>query len=246
MAKEILRPQRIQKAGKFCPGCGHGIIARVVLEVLEEKGLSNNSITAVGVGCSCNLRVIDGDLLQCSHGRAAATARAMKLCLPDTFVMTYQGDGDGYVIGIEHTINAAYQKANILQIVVNNSNFGMTGGQMAWTTLPGQVTATSPRGRSAEGPGPIHVPEMIASTLEPAFVARASVHTPAEIRNFKKYVTEAVEAQMNNEGYCLIEVCSPCPTNWGLSTEASIKNVEDNVLKYYKLGVIKPRAGKEE
>ncbi|MCD8149156.1 MAG: thiamine pyrophosphate-dependent enzyme [Clostridiales bacterium] len=225
----------------FCPGCGHGIVVRVLCEVLEEKGLSNRNIIAAGVGCSCHLWALDGDVLQCSHGRAAAAARGIKSCRPELFVATYQGDGDGYVIGIEHTINAAYQKANILMITINNSNFGMTGGQMAWTTLPGQVTATSPYGRPLDGPLPIHVPEMVASDFDPAFVARASVHNAAEIRKLKKYMERAVEAQMNNEGFCMIEVCCPCPTNWGMSVEKSYKHVENKVTEFYTLGIIRDR-----
>lgn len=241
MAVKRIPPERFTKQGLFCPGCGHGIISRVLTEVIEEKGLEHNAIIPLGVGCSCNLRPVDGDILQCTHGRAAASARGIKMCRPDLLVATYQGDGDAYVIGIEHTVNAAYMKANIIMIVVNNSNFGMTGGQMAWTTLPGQVTTTSPYGRSKEGPGPMRVPEMIAGNFDPAFVARASVHSPAEINKLKKYLEEAVDAQMNNEGFCMIEVCSPCPTNWGLSVEKAYRHVNDNMTKYYPLGVIKER-----
>lgn len=240
MPMERIRPANINQA-KFCPGCGHGIVVRVINEVLEEKGLRGKSLIAAGVGCSCNVYVHDGDILQCPHGRAVAAARGMKANRPDLFVTTYQGDGDAYVIGIEHTMNAAYHRENILMVTINNSNFGMTGGQMAWTTLPGQVTTTSPKGRALDGPPPIQVPEIIAQSFDPAFVARASVHSVPEINKLKRYVEEAVDAQMNGEGFCMIEVCCPCPTNWGMSVENAYQHVKENVTKYYPLGILKER-----
>ena len=245
MAVVKKRPNKCTVPSKFCPGCGHGIVARVVAEVIEEKGYEKSNIMTVAVGCSCNLYTLEGDLLQCAHGRAAASARGIKAVKPETLVISYQGDGDAYVIGIEHTINAAYQKSNITMITINNSNFGMTGGQLAWTTLPGQYTTTTPHGRDVNGPLPIQVPEMIANNLSPAFVARGSVVSPAEINKLKKYVSEAIDAQMNNEGFSMVEVICPCPTNWGMSIDKAYEHAANEITKYYPLGILKAREGKE-
>ncbi|MBQ9814676.1 MAG: 2-oxoglutarate oxidoreductase [Lachnospiraceae bacterium] len=240
MAKNIKAPEAL-KPHRFCPGCGHGVIARVIMEVIESRGLTNNFILNRGVGCCCNLRSIEVDGLQCSHGRSCASTRAMKLLAPDTCFVTYQGDGDAYVIGLQETLNAAYAKSNITLITVNNSNFGMTGGQMAWTTLPGQITTTSPYGRPVDGPLPIQIPEMIANSFDPAFVARASVQSPAEINKLKKYVEKAIDAQMAGKGFTMIEVLAPCPTNWGLTPEKAIEHVATDMQKYYPLGVFADR-----
>ena len=226
---------------KFCPGCGHGVIARLLLEVAEERGLADKLILNRGVGCCCNLRSVRADGLQCSHGRGCASSRAMKELAPELCVVSYQGDGDAYVIGLQETLNAAYAKSNITLITVNNSNFGMTGGQMAWTTLPGQITTTSPKGRPADGPQPIKIPEIIASQFDPAFAARASVQSPAEINKLKTYIATAIDAQMAGKGFSIIEVLSPCPTNWGLSVEASYRHVATDMQKYYPLGVLADR-----
>lgn len=237
MAKTFSAPKALGPH-KFCPGCGHGVITRVLLEVIESRGLSDRFILDRGVGCCCNLRAFEVDGLQCSHGRACASARAMKAVLPEVCVVSYQGDGDAYVIGLQETLNAAYAKSNITVITINNSNFGMTGGQMAWTTLPGQITATSPRGRQVDGPKPIQIPEIVASSFDPAFVARASVQNPAEINKLKKYFEKAIDAQMEGKGFSMIEVLSPCPTNWGVSVEKAYEHVATEMQKYYPLGIL--------
>lgn len=232
---EVLRPH------KFCPGCGHGVISRLVVEVVEEKGLLDKFIFNRGVGCCCNLRAFRVDGLQCAHGRACASSRAMKAVAPELCIVSYQGDGDAYVIGLQETLNAAYAKTSMTLITVNNSNFGMTGGQMAWTTLPGQVTTTSPHGRPADGPQPIKIPEIVADQFDPAFVARASVQSPAEINRLKRYIEKAIDAQMAGKGFSMIEVLAPCPTNWGVSVEKAVEHVAGEMQKYYPLGVLADR-----
>lgn len=241
MAKTYKTPAMMGDPHRFCPGCGHGVIARVMSEVIEERGLDHNFILAKGVGCSCNLRNMHIDSLQCSHGRACASARGIRAARPNVCLVAYQGDGDAYVIGLQETLNAAYAKTNMTLITVNNSNFGMTGGQMAWTTLPGQVTTTSPYGRAEDGPKPILVPEIIAGSFDPAFVARASVHSPAEINKLKKYMETAIDSQMAGKGFSMIEVLAPCPTNWGLSVEKAYARVPEEMMKYYPLGVLADR-----
>ena len=239
-------PAMMAKPTVFCAGCGHGILNRLIGEVLEEKGYAKNHILVLGVGCNCNMnRTWDGDTLQCAHGRASAAARGAKLGRPETLILSYQGDGDAYVIGFSEIMNVAYVNANITSVVVNNANFGMTGGQMSWTTVSGQVTTTSPFGRNCEGTGnPVKVPEMIAANYNAAYVARGSLHSPKEINRTKKYIRNAIEAQLNHEGYSLVEVLSQCPTNWRISTPKANEWIKDNLVPYYGLGELKQRRRK--
>lgn len=240
-------PKGIDKRpNTYCPGCGHGIVVRLIAEVMEEKGLTNNSAAIFGVGCSCSFHShYDLEKLQAAHGRAAAVARGMKRGLKDSFVYTYQGDGDAYVIGFSETMNAAYKNDKISTFVVNNNNFGMTGGQMSWTTLPEQVTTTSINGRDCSKTGfPINVPEIMA-TWNIAYAARGSVHNSKEVTKTKKYVRNAVEAQMNGEGFSIVEVLAPCPTNWKMSPKEAIEWIEKEAIKYYPLGEFKKRGVKE-
>ncbi len=181
-------------------------------------------------------------MIQSPHGRAAAVATGIRRAEPDKFVFTYQGDGDAYNIGIAETLNAAYRNENICVFTVNNGNFGMTGGQMSWTTMPGQKTATSPSGRNCDLTGiPIKVPELIAYSFTPAYVARGAVTTPAEINKLKGYIKNAFEAQLNNEGYSMVEIMCSCPTNWNLPPIAARQRLIDEVIPYYGLGEIKKR-----
>lgn len=242
MAKAMKVPELCNYA-MFCAGCGHGVLLRLIAECLTELGQAKNVIAAIGVGCSCHLKSgIDCDLVQSPHGRAAAVATGIRRAEPDKVVFTYQGDGDAYNIGIAETLNAAYRNENICVFTVNNSNFGMTGGQMSWTTMPGQRTATSPRGRNTEITGiPIKIPEMVAHSFTPAYVARGAVTTPAEIIKLKGYIKTAFEAQLNHEGYSLVEVMSTCPTNWGLSPSAAQKRLMEEMIPYYPLGELKKR-----
>ena len=182
------------------------------------------------------------DDIQSQHGRAAAVAQGMKKVRPDNFVFTYQGDGDAYNIGLAETLNAAYRNENICVFTINNSNFGMTGGQMSWTTMPGQKTATSPKGRDCDLTGiPLTVPELNAYSFTPAYVARGAVTTPAEINKLKGYIKNAFEAQLNHEGYSMVEVMCSCPTNWGMDAVAAKQRLIDEVIPYYQLGEIKKR-----
>ena len=244
MGKKI--PELVSKSTMFCGGCGHGVLLRIIGEVLTELGQEKNVMTAIGVGCSCHLKTgINADLVQAPHGRAAAVATGLKRAEKEVTVFSYQGDGDAYNIGIAETLNAAYRNENICVFVVNNSNFGMTGGQMSWTTMPSQKTATSPNGRNCDLTGkPIKIPELMAHSFDVAYVARGAVTTPAEINKLKGYVRNAFEAQLNKEGYSLVEVMSTCPTNWGLDPIKATKRLTDEVIPYYELGEFKQRGGK--
>lgn len=243
MAIERKVPAIIDKPMKFCPGCGHGIVIRLIGECLEELGQDNNVIYAIGVGCSSNLGGgLEADRLHCSHGRAAAVATGMKRVNKENIVLTYQGDGDAYNIGIAESINAAYRGENISVFTINNTNFGMTGGQMSATTLQGQKTSTTKHGRDCEVTGsPMRFPEMVASQFNPAFVARGSVDTPQNIIKLKSYIKSALEAQMNGEGYSIVEILSPCPINWGLTPSGAMQHIRDNVMPYYPIGILKER-----
>ncbi|MBN1318547.1 MAG: 2-oxoglutarate oxidoreductase [Anaerolineales bacterium] len=241
MAKEKQIPALMSRPHNYCPGCGHGILNRIIAEVLEETGLDKNNIASIGVGCSSNINwFYPGDKLQCAHGRAPAVAKGVKHARPDVFVFTYQGDGDAYCIGFSEIMNAAYRNEPITAIVVNNQNFGMTGGQMSWTTLEDQVTTTSVRGRNVQKTGqPIKVPEMMAYSFECAYIARGSMHSAKEINRTKKYLQKAVEAQMSGAGFSLIEVLSPCPTNWHCTPVKALDYMKEQVLSYYELGEFK-------
>ena len=245
MAEKAL-PKLIQKANAFCPGCGHGIVSRIIAEVLEEHGMEDKTIMTVGVGCSWNINQNwGGDMMQTAHGRAGATATGVKAARPDLLSITYQGDGDAYVIGIAETLNAAYRNTPITAFVINNNNFGMTGGQMSWTTMPGQMTTTSPAGRNPKKTGfPMRVPEMIASFEEIGYVARGSVHNAKEIMNLKKYISNAIEAQLAGEGYSIVEILAPCPTNWHKDVKQSIEWIENEVVPYFNLGELRGRSAK--
>ncbi len=239
-------PELVNAPHVFCPGCGHGIANRVIAEVIEEVGYAQKTIMTLGVGCSCNMSDHwKCDVLQTAHGRGAACATGVKVARPDLLSIAYQGDGDAYVIGLSETLNAAYRNTPISVFVINNNNFAMTGGQMSWTTMPGQITATSPAGRDVAKTGfPIRVPEIIADFENIAYVARGSVHSVKEIHKLRRYVKNAVEAQLSGEGYSLVEILAPCPTNWGMDIEASINWMEKTVLPYYKLGELKNRREK--
>ena len=245
MAKEKRVPALYNQA-MFCGGCGHGVLVRLICECLEEMGLEKKTICVAGVGCSCHLKTaVNLDLIQSPHGRAAAVATGVRRAEPDLFVFSYQGDGDAYNIGLAETMNAAYRNENIAVFVVNNTNFGMTGGQMSWCTMPGQITTTSPKGRDAALTGqPIKVPEMIAYGFGPAYVARGAVTTPAEINRLKGYIRNAFEAQLNREGFSLVEVMTACPTNWGMTPEKATAHLTEDVIPYYQLGEFKKRGGK--
>lgn len=237
-------PEIITKQISYCPGCGHGVVVRLIAECIEELGLQRNSILSIGVGCYSLMGAsFQIDKIDSLHGRGAAVCTGLKRCNPDTLVISYQGDGDAYNIGIGESVSAAYRNENITVITVNNTNYGMTGGQMSATTMPGQKTTTSPLGRDCSITGkPMKFPELVASSFpDVAYVARGTVTTPAYVNKLKGYIMNAFKAQMNKEGYSLVEVLSPCPTNWGMSPLDSFKRINEELIDYYPIGELKKR-----
>jgi len=222
----------------YCPGCTHGIIHRLVAEALEELGVLDDSIGVCPVGCSAlAYDYFNCDMHQASHGRAPAVATGVKRVHPNNIVWTYQGDGDLASIGTAEIIHAAHRGEKITTIFVNNAIYGMTGGQMAPTTLVGQKSTTSPYGRDADTCGfPLKVAEMMATIPGAAFVERVSVDTPANVRKAKKAILEAFKCQIEGKGFSIVEVLSTCPTNWGMTPVDSLAWLQANMIPYYPLG----------
>ncbi len=225
----------------YCPGCTHGIIHRLVAEALVELDLLEDAVCIASVGCSVyTYKYFDCDAYGASHGRAAAVATGVKRVHKNRTVFTYQGDGDLAAIGTAETVHAAARGENITIIYVNNAIYGMTGGQMAPTTLVGQKATTSPYGRSAETQGyPIRVSEMLSTLDGAAFIERVAVNNPANVRKAKKAVKKAFEVQKSGGGFSMVEFLSTCPTNWGMTPADSLKWLEDNMIPYYPLGNFK-------
>jgi len=225
----------------YCPGCGHGIVHRLVAEVLEEMDLLPKAIGVSPVGCAVfAYNYFNCDMYQAAHGRAPAVATGIKKVHPQNCVFTYQGDGDLASIGTAEIVHAAHRGEKITTIFINNAIYGMTGGQMAPTTLVGQRTTTSPRGREKELCGePIRVAEMLATIPGSAYIERTAVNNNANIIRTKKAIRKAFETQMAGKGFSMIEVLSPCPTNWGKSTLESMDWLEQEMIPYYPLGVYK-------
>ena len=236
-------PKLLNLPTGFCAGCGHGIVNRLIAEAIEEVGYEKKTILTIGVGCCCNMQwKVNCDFMQTAHGRAGATATGAKVAHPECLSISYQGDGDAYVIGLNETLNAAYRNTPITAFVINNNNFAMTGGQMSWETMPGQITTTSPAGRDPLQTGyPILVPEIISQFKEIGYVARGSVHSPQAINNLKKYIKNAIECQVNGEGYAMVEILSPCPTNWHKSVGEAVAWMEKEVVPYFHLGELRER-----
>jgi 2-oxoglutarate ferredoxin oxidoreductase subunit beta len=231
----------------YCPGCTHGIIHRLVAEVIDELGIVDTTIGVAPVGCSVlAYNYFACDMFEAAHGRAPACATGIKRVNPDKVVFTYQGDGDLAAIGAAEIVHAAARGEKLTTIFVNNCIYGMTGGQMAPTTLPGQKTETSPYGRNVETEGyPIRVSEML-STLDGAYyVERVSVDTVPNVIKAKKAIKKAFENQLAGKGFSLVEVLSICPTNWGLSPLESMQWLKDNMIPYYPLGVKKDKSAEE-
>lgn len=247
MAVVFQRPQSLKPIPfHFCPGCGHGIIHRLVAEVIDELGIRERTIGVCPVGCAViSHRYFNVDMQQAAHGRAPAVATGIKRVLPDRVVFSYQGDGDLASIGTGEIVHAAARGELITTIFVNNAVYGMTGGQMAPTTLLGQVTTTSPYGRRKETQGfPLKVAEMLAVIDGSAYIARVSVHNPAQVMRAKRCIRKAFEMQLEEKGFSLVEVLSPCPTNWGMSPVEATRWLEQNMLPQFPLGEYKV-AGKE-
>ena len=226
------------KETHYCPGCTHGIIHRLVGEVLEELGVLGDAIGVAPVGCSVlAYDYFNCDMHEAAHGRAPAVATGIKRTLPDKVVFTYQGDGDLASIGTAEIVHAAHRSEKFTTIFVNNAIYGMTGGQMAPTTLIGQKTTTSPYGRDAAHAGfPLKVSEMLATVPGASFVERVSVHNPANIRKAKKAIKKAFEYQLAGKGFGIVEVLSTCPTNWGIPPVKALSWLEENMLPYSPLG----------
>ncbi|MBN2386961.1 MAG: 2-oxoglutarate oxidoreductase [Anaerolineales bacterium] len=222
----------------YCPGCTHGVAHRLVAEVLDEMGLANRTVGVAPVGCSVfAYNYFNTDFVEAAHGRAPAMATGIKRVLPDHIVFTYQGDGDLASIGMGEIVHAAARGENITVIFINNANYGMTGGQMAPTTLPGMKTSSSPSGRDVETQGyPIRVAELLATLEGAGFIVRRSLHDPANIRKAKKAIRTAFEVQTHGLGFSLVELLSTCPTNWGMTPVDALKWVESHMLPFYPLG----------
>ena len=227
-----------EKETHYCPGCTHGIVHRLVAEVLEELDVLGKAIGVAPVGCGVfAYEYFNCDMHEAAHGRAPAVATGIKRVLPESVVFTYQGDGDLAAIGTAEIVHAAHRGEKITTIFVNNTIYGMTGGQMAPTTLIGQKTTTSPEGRKEELVGkPIRMSELLATIDGAAFVERVSVHDVANIRKAKKAIRKAFETQIAGQGFSIVEVLSTCPTNWGLTAIEAMKWLEDNMIPYYPLG----------
>ncbi len=229
------------KPFSYCPGCGHGTANRLVAEVIEELGIQKDTIGIAPVGCSVLIyEFLDIDFSQAPHGRAPAVATGIKRVLPDKIVFTYQGDGDLAAIGTSETIHACNRGENITIIFVNNGIYGMTGGQMAPTTLPGMKTSTSPFGRNVETMGnPLKITELIAQLDGVHYVSRQSVNSPANVRKAKKAIRLAFESQINKQGLGFVEIVSNCNSGWKLSPIKANQWMEENMFPYYPLGDIK-------
>lgn len=225
----------------YCPGCTHGVAHRLVAEVLEEMDVIDKTIGVAPVGCAVfAYNYFDVDFVEAPHGRAPAMATGIKRVLPDRIVFTYQGDGDLASIGMGEIVHAAARGENLTVIFINNANYGMTGGQMAPTTLPGMKTTSSPNGRDVETQGfPIRMAEMLATLDGVGYVVRRSLHDPKNIRLAKKAIRMAFETQAHGLGFSMVELLSTCPTNWGMTPVDSLKFVEQHMVPAFPLGDFK-------
>ncbi|MEX1377891.1 MAG: thiamine pyrophosphate-dependent enzyme [Eubacteriales bacterium] len=231
----------------YCPGCTHGIAHRLVAESLEELEVGGRAVGVAPVGCAVfAYKYFNCDMHEASHGRAPAVATGIKRVLPENIVFTYQGDGDLASIGMAEIVHAAARNENITVIFINNAIYGMTGGQMAPTTLPGQVTTTSPYGRDVSHCGmPVKIAEMLSTLDGPYYIERAALNSVKNIKNAKKAIKKAFQNQVENKGFSLIELVSTCPTNWGMTPVEALKWVDDEMIPYYPLGVFKDRGAEK-
>lgn len=232
---------KFEKLFNYCPGCGHGIITRLVAEVIEEMGIREKTMAVVGIGCGgFSHHYLEVDAIEAIHGRSPASAIGYKMALPDHIVFTYQGDGDGSAIGLHELMHAANRGMPITTIMINNSVFGMTGGQMSPTSIPGQVTATTPKGRDVSLHGyPILVPEMMRAMKGVAYLARESVVNAKSITKAAKSIRNAFECQIRGLGFSFVEVISPCPTGLHLKVADAYKYTATETLNYFKPQIFK-------
>jgi 2-oxoglutarate/2-oxoacid ferredoxin oxidoreductase subunit beta len=247
---EILQPENLvykrtdlltEKALSYCPGCGHGTAHRIIMEVIEEMGIQSETIGVAPVGCSVlAYEFMDIDIQQAAHGRAPAVATAIKRLFPDKFVFTYQGDGDLAAIGTAETIHACNRGENITIFFINNGIYGMTGGQMAPTTLPGMKSSTSPYGRDIATMGnPLKMTELVATLPGTLYVTRQAVHTPSAVRKAKRAVRKAFENQKLNKGLSFVEIVSNCNSGWKMNPRQSNDWMVENMFPFYPIGDIK-------
>ena len=232
----------------YCPGCTHGIIHRLVAEAIDELGIEGKCIGVAPVGCAVMAYdYFTCDMIEAAHGRAPAVATGIKRGRPDNIVFTYQGDGDLASIGMAETVHAAARNENITIIFVNNAIYGMTGGQMAPTSLPGQVTQTSPYGRDPKLTGlPVKVAELLSALDAPTYIERVAVNNVKNVKNAKKAILKAFRNQVEGRGFSLIEVVSSCPTNWGMTPDKALEWVEEKMIPYYPLGVYRDKTKEED
>ena len=231
----------------YCPGCTHGIIHRLVAEAIDALGIEGDTVGVAPVGCAVMAYdYFNCDMVEAAHGRAPAVATGLKRAMPENIIFTYQGDGDLAAIGTAETVHVGTRGENIVVIFINNTTYGMTGGQMAPTTLPGQVTQTTPFGRNVETAGyPIRICEMMATLSGTALAQRVAIDSVPHIREAKKAIRKAFENEKAKRGLSIIEVLSTCPTNWGMSPTESMQFVKDKMIPYYPLGVYKDVTAEE-
>ena len=232
----------------YCPGCTHGIIHRLVAEAIDELGIEGRTIGVAPVGCAVMAyNYFACDMVEAAHGRAPAVATGLRRALPGSVVFTYQGDGDLAAIGTAETVHAATRGENITVISVNNCIYGMTGGQMAPTTLPGQITQTTPYGRDTATAGfPIRMCEMLSTLDGVALAQRVTVDSVPHVKEAKKAIQKAFQNQLDHKGFSIVEVLSTCPTNWGLTPIEAMQWLRDNMIPYYPLGVYKDKDAQKE
>lgn len=244
MEKIYSRTKTLQdKVSGFCPGCMHGTAIKLIGEVLEELNVVDRTACVLGIGC-CGLHMdyIAYDNITAPHGRATAVAAGIKRSNPDSLVFTYQGDGDFASIGLGESISSANRGDNITVIFINNGTYGMTGGQMAPTTLMGMKASTAPKGRNAEDHGyPMHMSEILNQLTAPAYLERTSCNTPGNVVKTKKAIRKAFENQLNGKGFSMVEIVTSCPTNWGLDSLESLTYLEEKMLPEFPLGVIRDK-----
>ena len=228
----------------YCPGCTHGIVHRLVAEVIDELGIEGRTIGIAPVGCSVMAyNYFTVDMIEAAHGRAPAVATGVKRANPENIVFTYQGDGDLASIGTAETVHSAARNENITIIFINNAIYGMTGGQMAPTSLPGQVTQTSPYGRDVKLCGyPVKICEMLSALEGPEYLERVAVNNVRNVKSAKKAIKKAFQNQIDGKGFSLVEVLSSCPTNWGMTPQKALEWIDEKMIPYYPLGVYKDRS----
>ena len=228
----------------YCPGCTHGIVHRLVAEAIDELGIEGKTTGVAPVGCSVfAYNYFNCDMVEAAHGRACAVATGIKRAYPDHYVFSYQGDGDLAAIGTAETVHAAARGENITVIFINNAIYGMTGGQMAPTSMPGQITQTSPYGRQPETAGyPIRVCEMLSTLDGVCYAERVAIDGVKGVRTAKKAILKAFQNQIDNKGFSIVEVLSTCPTNWGLDPVSALDWLKEKMIPYYPLGIYKDQA----